>query len=492
MLRRLLVSTTIAALAAGLSLVATARADWPVYGHDLANTRSAGTNGPSVADAAALRQAWKFTSSHGDFTGTPVVAGGVLVAGTNLGTVYALDPASGKVRWTRDIGQPINGSAAIDLHAPGGATAFVPIAQQGNPQLVGLSLATGALRWRTHLSTQPSSANADVYGSPAFWRGTVYIGTSGPNGDGSTARGSVVALDEASGAVRWISYTVPPGHDGGAVWSTPAIDTATHRLYVGTGNAYHEPAADTTDAVLVLNALSGRLLGHYQATPDDTFASDNPAGPDADFGASPNLLSGPTGQPLVGEGQKSGVYWALDPATMRPVWHTTVGPSSPAGGITASTAYDGARIFGTDSLDGQVWALGRDGAQAWASADPSTLDFAPVAVAHGVLYSVDSGGFLVARDASSGAPLTTQPLGSPSFGGISVVADKVFVAVGTGPPPGSQDDSNGAIIAFTATAANAQSALALADLPIALELGRGACRSCRLQTDERAHAFFGG
>src|SRR5947209_2944212 len=402
---------SVAVLAAMLSVAGTARADWPVYGHDLANTRNAGTDGPSVAAAPSLHQAWSFTSSHGDFTGTPVVAGGVLVAGTNMGTVYALDAASGKLAWSRDLGQPVNASASIDLRAPDGPTVFVPVAQQGDPQLVGLSLATGAVRWRTPLSRQPSSANADVFGSPTFWRGTVYMGTSGPNGDGSTARGSVVALDEGSGAVRWISYTVPPGHDGGAVWSTPSIDTATRRLYVGTGNAYHQPAADTTDAMLALDARSGRLLAHYQATPDDTFASDNPAGPDADFGASANLLSGPTGELLVGEGQKSGVYWALDRATMRPVWHTTVGPSAPIGGILASTPYDGTRIYGTDALDGQVWALGRGGTQAWSSADPGTLDFAPPAIAHGVLYTVDPGGFLVARDASSGTPLTTLSLG---------------------------------------------------------------------------------
>jgi polyvinyl alcohol dehydrogenase (cytochrome) len=433
-----------------LWLAADAHAAWPLYGRDLANSRSAGTDGPSRASVASLAEAWRFTSSHGDFTGTPVVAGGVLVAGTNLGTVYALDAATGRLRWSRTLGQPIDATAAIDLDAPGGAAVFVPVAEQGNPRLVGLSLRDGRVRFSARLSRQPKSANADVFGSPTVWRGTVYMGTSGPNGDGSTARGSVVALDEGSGHVRWISYTVPPGHDGGAVWATPAIDTATGRLYVGTGNAYHDPVADTTDAMLVLDARSGRILGHYQATPDDAFASDNPAGPDADFGASANLIRGRGGRLLVGEGQKSGIYWALDRATMRPRWHTSIGPSSPAGGIIGSTAYDGTRIYGTDAADGQVSALGLDGVQAWSSLDPGTLDFAPTAVGNGVLYTVDPGGFLVARDSSSGAVLTTVSLGSPSFGGVSISDDRVFAAVGTGPPPGGSDNSSGAILAFTA------------------------------------------
>src|SRR2546421_6554586 len=169
------------------------RPAWPVYGHDLANSRNAGPNGPSVDDVASMKEAWRVTSSNGDFTGTPVVAGGTLVAGTNLGTIYALEAVTGAVRWTREIGQQINGSAAIDLGAPGGALVFVPVAEVGRPRLVALSLATGTVRWDAVLTRD---ADASVFGSPTFWRGTVYIGTSGPNNDESTARGSVVALDE--------------------------------------------------------------------------------------------------------------------------------------------------------------------------------------------------------------------------------------------------------------------------------------------------------
>ena len=110
--------------------------------------------------------------------------------------------------------------------------------------MLALALTTGRVRWSAVLSRQ---AGSDVFGSPTFWKGRVYIGTSGPGNDESTARGSVVALDEATGAVRWRTYTVPRHHDGGAVWSTPSIDPRTGRLYVGTGNAYHDPAADTTE-----------------------------------------------------------------------------------------------------------------------------------------------------------------------------------------------------------------------------------------------------
>jgi polyvinyl alcohol dehydrogenase (cytochrome) len=429
------------------AVAAVAQADWPVYGHDLANSRDAGSAGPSPSQVGSLKQAWAFKSSTGDFTGTPVVAGGVLVAGNNGGWVYALSAVTGKVLWSRNVGQQINGTAAIDLGAPGGALAFVPVAQVGTPQLLALSLKNGSVRWDTVLTRQ---SGGDVFGSPTFRNGAVYIGTSGPNNDNSTARGSVVALSETNGHRIWQTFTVPQGFDGGAVWSTPAIDPSTGHLYVGTGNAYHQPAANTTDSMMVLDTSTGAILKHFQATPDDAFAANNPAGPDADFGASPNLITGPIGQALVGEGQKSGTYWALDRTAMQPAWHTTIGPGSPAGGILGSTAYDGTRIYGTDSADGQVWALDRGGVLQWSSLDPSTLDFSPVAIANEVLYSVDSGGVLVARAPATGSVLNTFSLGGASFGGVSAVGGALYVAVGTGPPPqpAPPQDGSGSIIAF--------------------------------------------
>src|SRR5690242_21726671 len=83
-LRRAALRVIACATVAFLSLAGTAAADWPVYGHDLGNSRSAGADGPTAAEAATLQRAWTFNSPNGDFTGTPVVAGGTLVAGTNL------------------------------------------------------------------------------------------------------------------------------------------------------------------------------------------------------------------------------------------------------------------------------------------------------------------------------------------------------------------------------------------------------------------------
>ncbi len=435
-------------LVAALALPAVARADWPIYGHDLSNSRDAGSAGPAASQVPTLKQAWSFNSSTGDFTCTPVVAGGVLVAGNNGGWVYALNAVTGKPLWSKDVGAPINGTAAIDSSAPGGPAVYVPVAELGSPRLLALSLRTGAARWNRVLTAQRGS---DVYGSPVFWRGTVYIGTSANNEDNSTARGSIVAIDEATGRVRWQTFMVPPGSDGAAVWSTPAIDPATGRLYAGTGNNYHNPTTDTEDAVIAVDTATGAIVAKYQATSGDSFSlADNPTGPDADFGASPNLMTGADGLPLVGEGQKSGTYWALNRATLQPIWHTSVGPSGPLGGILGSTAYDGRRIYGADTASGDVFALSLGGALDWQSPESGGVHLSPATIANRVLYTVDPRGNLVARDPASGMTLGTFPLGGPSFGGVSAVGRALYVSVGTGPPPepAPQQDQAGSIIAF--------------------------------------------
>ena len=428
-----------------LATPSVAIADWPTYGHDLSNTRDAGLVGPAPSQVPTMTQTWKFSSSTGDFTGTPVVAGGVLVAGNNGGWVYALDAATGKLLWSRNVGAPVNGSAAIDLSAPGGPTVFVPVAEVGSPHLAALSLSSGATRWDTTLTTWPG---ADVYGSPVFWRGTVYIGVSAFQ-DNSTVRGSLLSLGERGGQIRWQTYTVPPGRDGAPIWSTPAIDTRTGRLYAGTGNNYHSPTTDTEDAIMAFDASTGAILGSYQATSGDVFSeSGNVTGPDADFGDSPNLITSPSGEQLVGDGQKTGIYWALDRATMQPAWHATIGPGWQFGGIIGATASDSSRIYGADATSGQVFGLRTDGSLAWESVDAGGAHVSPAAIGDGVLYTVDPTGFLVARQPDTGLLLGRFPLGGFALGGASVVGQAVYVAVGTSELP---QQLGGSIIAFGRT-----------------------------------------
>ena len=419
--------------------------EWPLYGADLANSRT-GSGGPTKAGAASLVRAWSLDTTDGDFTGTPVVRDSRVFVGSNGGVVRALDVASGRVLWSTVVDGPVNGSLAV-----AGKSVYVPVATVGDgaqkgPAVAALDEATGQRRWETVIDTQKGS---DTFGSPTVANGVVYIGVSaffGENNDSSVAvRGGVVALSADGGAIRWHTYTVSPGHDGGAVWSTPAVDLGSRVLFVGTGNAYHEPADDNTDSILKIRLQDGAIVQHVQATPSDAFSPGTP-GPDVDFGASPNLMTAPDGTGLVGAGQKSGFYWTFPRAHLvagHEVWKSVIGTTGPTGGSVGSIAYDGTRIYGPNTLPGYIWALrAADGTQQWVHPGLDFLHYGPASVSNGVVYTVDSAGFLDLIDAATGVPVAGPlSLGAAGFGGVALADGMVFTNTGT-------RSSNGSVIAF--------------------------------------------
>src|SRR5258707_5742606 len=111
---------------------------------------------------------WSFHSTRGDFTGTPVVASGMLVALAGGGTVYALDASTGAMKWSRDLGKPLNATAAI-----AGGRVYVPVAQIGDgastgPRVVALNMSDGSIAWDATIDTQKGG---DTHGSPVVWNG---------------------------------------------------------------------------------------------------------------------------------------------------------------------------------------------------------------------------------------------------------------------------------------------------------------------------------
>ena len=123
---------------------------------------------------------------------------------------------------------------------------------------------------------------ARITGAPTYANGRLYVPVSSieevagarPNYPCCTFRGSVIALDAATGKQFWKSYMIPEqpkivgknsaGTEqweaaGVAVWTSPTIDVAKNMIYVATGNAYTEPAAPTSDAVVALNMTDGAI-----------------------------------------------------------------------------------------------------------------------------------------------------------------------------------------------------------------------------------------
>jgi polyvinyl alcohol dehydrogenase (cytochrome) len=189
---------------------------------------------------------------------------------------------------------------------------------------------------------------ARATGSPAYYNGRVRA-ASGLNEEGQggrvtyeccTFRGSVVALDAATGVVVWKTYTIAEepkkrgvtkegtqawGPAGGGIWAAPTIDARRRALYVATGNGYADPQQPTTDAVLAMDLDTGKIKWVAQPSPNDVWMMgckaenpDNPRcpakqGPDHDFSASPMLAKRTNGRDILIIQSKSGMGGLSDP-----------------------------------------------------------------------------------------------------------------------------------------------------------------------------------
>lgn len=494
--------------------------DWPMMNHDHRNTRSQPaekTIGP--VEAATLQPAWTFdanaasSASNNEITGYPIVADGCVYVASSTGNqqpgyVFAINADTGELVWKTKLDHGIYSTLAV---ANGRVYGFVSRVESSRfdpttggprcgrkvcgPYVVALDQNTGRILWQTTVDFQVGS---DAVSSPIVYDGMVWVGISATAAEGeeserSDFRGAFSLVDARTGELlRW-TPTIPDkafkkgkGDAGGALWSTIAVDRRTGYAYAGTGNPFnYENEHRRTNAILKIDLnrarpTFGKIVGSYKGDVEEYFPQvgenfscdeEDPIGfflaglecgrLDVDFGASPQIFRTSEGRVLVGEGQKSGVYHAVDPKTMKPVWTQVVGVPSLVGGIVGTPAYDGSAIYTPHTLVGYLAALERDGgAHRWVAPVGDAVHWGnPVTHANGVIYTSDLKGFLNAYDAATGAPLLHRPMltgetgSNPTFtwGGTSVARNTVYATIGVGLSsvgPEFPRMPNGYVIAF--------------------------------------------
>ena len=330
-------------------------------------------------DLGKLRLKWAFAVPGATrLRSQPVLAGGALYFGGSTGEVFALDRATGCVRWSFSAAAEVRTAVQVERWRAGDRHAR-PLAWFADiiGNVVALDAVSGKLVWRRKVTDHPA---AGVSATPALWRGVLYVPTSSleeasaadPRYPCCTFRGSVVALDARTGRVRWRRWTVDEprpmaassngtprfGPSGIAVWNTPAIDAKRGLLVFGTGNTYSSASGKSgalSNSIVALNLADGRVRWHAQVTPNDVwnvgciFKGSNPncpdnEGPDYDIGANIAIASTAAGDMLLA-GQKSGVAWGLDPASGKVRWQTRLGRGGAAGGIHFGLAAHGGKVF---------------------------------------------------------------------------------------------------------------------------------------------------
>lgn len=463
---------------ASLALSGTAlAADWTSAGRDLKNSRYQSDEkkiSPKTVGSLVLKWA---VATDGDVTANPAVDGAHVYFPDSAGFLYKVDRVTGAVIWKRTIGSytGVTGDFARATPAIAGNTLILgnqagKLSDPRGASVIGVDKRSGDLLWRTAIdgafTGDPSSDSfkqrySFITHSAVVADGKAIVGIASneeliagfvPKAWGWTwnFRGSVLALDVATGAIVWRTYTVPAGYYGGAVWgSTGAVDLGRRQVYMATGNNYMVPDAVLScinaggspaacmspdnhfNSILALDLDTGAIKWAAKGLPYDTWnvgcglnvpgvftlpPNDNcpvPAGPDWDFAQGPMLFAD-TGADqdvgLVGAGQKSGMFWTFRAKDGKPVWSRQVAPAGLTGGLQWGSASDGQSIFVAAANSGLTGSATTPGV--WTLKDGSTTT---------------AGGW-AALDAKTGAVqwTTKDPLGSRAEAAVSGANGVIF------------------------------------------------------------------
>jgi polyvinyl alcohol dehydrogenase (cytochrome) len=324
--------------------VALGTALWNGWGRDLDNSRYQPEPAIRASDVSKLTLKWAFGyQGGGEFAQPTVVDGRLFIAGAR-GRVYSLDAKTGCTYWTFD--GPSGSRTAISIGELGQSrkavlpkklkrtlahldvikAPSVAIFGDDSGTVYALDAQRGTLVWKTQVESHPL---ARIVGAPTLYNNRLFVSVASaeeaaathPGYACCTFRGSVAALDVATGRVLWKSFTVleepkPTRKSssgvqefapaGAAVVDAPTVDSKRGVVYVGTGGSTTSVEQSLTDAVVAFDLVSGQLRWVKQLARTGEIGSSG-------FSSSPILRTLASGNQIILAGQRSGVVYALDP-----------------------------------------------------------------------------------------------------------------------------------------------------------------------------------
>jgi quinoprotein glucose dehydrogenase len=343
--------------------------EWGAYGHDALGSRYSPLAQITKDNVASLAVAWTYRTGEIDiktqqplkFEATPLMVDGTLYLATPLGKVIALDPVTGKARWTYDAHADAMGDWG-DFANRGVSTWVDPRSSASSPchrriyvgtidaRLIALDARTGAVcrgfgddgtvRLRKGLRNSPYFVEEyELTSPPAVIHGIIVTGSAvADNGRTNAASGEVRAYDARTGALKWTWDPIPRdstdaawnswrgamAHTTGAAnaWSVIAADSARDLVFVPTGSAspdYYggERIGDNryANSIVALHASTGKVAWSFQAVHHDLWDYDVASPP-----ALVTLTRGGHRTDVVLQATKSGQLFVLDRGTGAPVF----------------------------------------------------------------------------------------------------------------------------------------------------------------------------
>ena len=328
--------------------------DWSIYGGDTAADHYSPLTQINRQNVGQLREAWRFETGEGELQTSPLMIGGTLYGIDPHQGVFALDAATGQVKWRHapdEAGaQPARGltywtdGQSRRLFSSNGFYLIALDADTGAPARDFGD--NGKLDLREGLGRSPDQAPTFLT-SPGVIYGDVIITGFRTSEVHPAAPGAVRAYDVRTGKLRWKFNILPqPGEPGYETWPKDAwktagsannwagmtVDQTRGIVFVPTGSAVDDfYGADRigkdlyADSMLALDARTGKLLWHFQEVHHDIW--------DRDFPAAPVLLTvrrGGKSIDAVAQTTKQGWVYVFERTTGKPLFPVVERPFPPS------------------------------------------------------------------------------------------------------------------------------------------------------------------
>lgn len=353
------------------------------------------------ANVSTLVQQWELET--GPVSGGPTLVDGTLYLPAWDSAIYALDPATGAIKWKASVGGPVTG--AVDVTDDGGICYGTLSASAGC-----VDADDGEKRWEVSVREPAPGA---IWSGVKSANGRLFVGVASLS-DSPCTRGRLVALDLADGHELWRFNTVPekvcstdtaqecdgeldvvdgdcPAGGkcvlgiGGGVTATVALDPTGEWVYMNTVGCYTSPSIGESDSMFKIAAATGDVTWRNRVNAPEQYGSCKEdesvdCGNDAhcagvggtcwwsegkpksfyhDFG----FLNGPLyldlpaedghpAQKLIVSASKNGTLYAFDEADGDIVWKNEVQPTPITPGFAGFGLFNGAIMY----ADGRIHA----------------------------------------------------------------------------------------------------------------------------------------